>query len=294
MATYSIKDLEKISGIKAHTIRIWEKRYGLVIPNRTQTNIRYYSDAELRKLLNISILARNGIKISKIAGFNNEEICEKVLLFSQKNNNTETIIENLVIAMVELDEYKFDYLLSNHILKLGFEETFIRILHPFFQRVGILWQAGTIVPAQEHFISNLVRQKLIVAIDSLQDQVLTKQNRFVLFLPEGELHELGLLFYQYTLRKRGFKTLYFGQTLPIRDLEKICETQTINFLLTNITATLPTNRLKELIFKLADTFPTTTICISSPQIPEIVFETPINVLLIGSPADFIRQVESYS
>jgi len=185
MATYSIRDLEKISGIKAHTIRIWEKRYEIIQPSRTPTNIRFYSDNDLRKLLNISFLSRNGLKISKIANLGNDEIGEKVLLFTQKANHTENTIESLIISMIELDENKFERILSNIIIKLGFEETFTNILHPFFEKIGILWQAGTIIPAHEHFISGLVRQKLIVAIDGLRDKPIIKNSQFLLFLPEG-------------------------------------------------------------------------------------------------------------
>ena len=153
MSTYSIKDLEQISGIKAHTIRIWEKRYNIVSPLRTNTNIRFYTDGDLKRLLNVSILNRNGFKISNIVRLSKEEILRSVMETSISYMNFESQIENLVIAMIDMDEIKFEKTLSNSILKLGFEETVSNIIFPFLEKTGILWQIGTINPAQEHFIS---------------------------------------------------------------------------------------------------------------------------------------------
>jgi len=291
MATYSIRDLEKISGIKAHTIRIWEKRYEIIQPSRTPTNIRFYSDNDLRKLLNISFLSRNGLKISKIANLGNDEIGEKVLLFTQKANHTENTIESLIISMIELDENKFERILSNIIIKLGFEETFTNILHPFFEKIGILWQAGTIIPAHEHFISGLVRQKLIVAIDGLRDKPIIKNSQFLLFLPEGEFHELGLLFYQYSLKKRGFKTLYLGQSVPIENLIVINKTSKSAFFLTNITFPFPEKQLRNLFNQLTKEFVNQQIFIFGAITNKISFELPKNISKILSPNDFIAQLE---
>lgn len=291
MASYSIKDLEKITGIKAHTIRIWEKRYGLINPSRTNTNIRYYNDSELRKLLNISILTRNGIKISKIAHFDNDEVGEKVMLFTQKSNKTEDTIESLILAMIEFAEEKFDRLLSNLIIKLGFEETFTKVLHPFFERVGILWQTGTIVPAQEHFVSNLVRQKLIVAIDSQRDVPETNNAAFLLFLPEGEFHELGLLFYHYALRKRGFKTVYLGQSLPISDLTKVKESMSYNYALTSFTVSTSVRKLRETVTQISELLSKQKVFIAGSQAKLLVTDIPGNTFPINSPVDFLYQLE---
>ena len=169
MANYSIRDLENFTGIKAHTLRIWEKRYNIVKPKRTCTNIRYYDDEDLKKLLNISILNRNGIKISNIVEMSDQAISEKVMSFASTKTDTDTQVESLVVAMIDLDERKFEKIFTTAVLRLGFEETVLRILYPFFERIGILWQIGTISPAQEHFISNLIRQKLIVAREGLEE-----------------------------------------------------------------------------------------------------------------------------
>lgn len=221
MARYSIKDLEKISGVKAHTIRMWERRYGIVEPGRTDTNIRFYSDADLKRLLNISILNQNGIKISQIAGLDDVQIRNRVLDLSLDNRYSSVQIESLLISMLELDEKKFFNSLSGSIIKHGFEDTVETILFPFLERIGVLWMAGTINPAQEHFMSNLIRQKLIVAIDNEMQASSFNGPRVVFFLPEKELHEIGLLFYSLIARKEGADVIYLGQSVPMNDLELI-------------------------------------------------------------------------
>lgn len=283
MATYSIHDLETISGIKAHTIRIWEKRYGTTKPERTPTNIRYYNDYDLRRLLNIAILKRNNFKISKIANLSNDEVCEKVLLLSQNDFFPENIIESLTLSMLEFDENKFDHLLSNQILRLGFEETFISVLQPFFERVGVLWQAGSIKPVHEHFISNLVRQKLMVAIESQHSQPIpNKKISFVLFLPEGEWHELGLLFYQYLLKKHGIKSLYFGQSVPLRDLVKIIPDHSFDYALTCFTTSMSSLVVNNWITQLSSVFSATKVFISGPVIKKYEQPLPKNIVKISN------------
>ncbi|MDX5478997.1 MAG: MerR family transcriptional regulator, partial [Cyclobacteriaceae bacterium] len=165
MSTYSIKDLEQLSGIKAHTLRIWEQRYSLLSPKRTDTNIRYYDDEDLKLILNVALLNDNGIKISKIASMSSEEMREQVVKMTEKSLTHDDQIHALTICMIEMDEERFDKVLSTNILKIGFEQTMMNIIYPFMSKIGVLWQTGAINPAQEHFISNLVRQKLIVAID---------------------------------------------------------------------------------------------------------------------------------
>jgi len=223
MANYSIRDLEKLSGIKAHTIRIWEKRYQLIQPRRTSTNIRYYSDNELKKLLNISILHRHGYRISKIAQLDNDEIHERIREITNEGCDFISQVENLVIAMIELDENKFEKILSKSIIRIGFEETIIKLVYPLFEKIGILWVTGTINPAQEHFMSNLIRQKLVSAIDGQISSDSSASKKFILFLPEGELHELGLLFYSFMLKKSGHQVIYLGQSVPFHDLIEINE-----------------------------------------------------------------------
>ncbi|NBC84128.1 MAG: MerR family transcriptional regulator [Bacteroidetes bacterium] len=286
MANYSIKDLEKLSGIKAHTIRIWEKRYGLVEPERTDTNIRTYCDSDLKRLLNVSMLNRHGYKISKIACLSDDELSEKIIHLTQDVRDTQSQIENLTIAMIELDEQKFEKSLSRSIIQLGFEETITRIIYPYFVKIGLMWQTGTIYPAQEHFVSNLIRQKLLVAIDSQLNTLRTNAKTFVLYLPEGELHELALLFYMYMIRKRGHKVIYLGQSVPYNDLFSIDDMQPTDYMITSFFSFSQPD-IEEYIHKVSKGFPTKKIFITGGQSKDInPDKLPENIQLFASPDKF--------
>jgi DNA-binding transcriptional MerR regulator len=260
---YSIKDLEKISGIKAHTIRIWEKRYGIVEPSRTDTNIRYYTNEELRKILNISILNNYGVKISRIVGMSPDELRAKVIEISNEQVEESVQVESLLIAMVEIDDARFEKILANCTLRLGFERTVLDVIYPFFKKVGILWQAGAINPAQEHFISNLIRQKLIVAIDGQGIMTRADAKRFLLFLPEGELHELGLLFYNYVIQKAGHRVVYLGQSVPIEEVVKVEQYAPVEYILTSTLSLASTDDTNKLFNRLLTAFPRHTIFVTN-------------------------------
>ena len=291
MAAYSIRELENLSGIKAHTIRIWEKRYGLIAPERTSTNIRSYCDTELKKLLNISILNRNGLKISKIAQLSPEEIVAKITQFTQDVTSTESQIESLTVAMIDLDEYRFEQLLARSIIQFGFEEAITRVLYPFFVRIGIMWQTGSVNAAQEHFITNLVKQKFYVAIDGLV--VNTRQNArtFVFFLPEGELHEIGLLFSCYLARKHGFRTIYLGQSLPLNYLDEVIKIRQADFLYTTLISSYHGMDSLGYIKALSDKFSDRTIYISGSQVTGISENIPGNVKILFSPEQFTQELK---
>ncbi len=216
MASYKIKDLEVLTGVKAHTLRIWEKRYDFIKPDRTETQIRTYSDEELVILLNVALLNKNGVKISKIADMSRDQIAKKVVEVTAKKD-PEVSQEKLLLALVELDEDLFRNTLQELIDVCGLERTFTEHLIPFLDRIGVMWLVGTINPAQEHFISNLIRQKIISTIDLL-DVPLAKGSPVMLFLPEHEWHEISLLFYQFSLRNKGIPTVYLGQSLPYESL----------------------------------------------------------------------------
>jgi len=219
---YSIKDLERLSGIKAHTIRIWEKRYNILNPERTNTNIRFYCDEDLKRLLNISVLLKNGEKISRIAKHSNEVLNQKILELNNVHSQEESgRIENLIISMIDMDEPKFEKVLNNSIMKIGFEETLFNVIYPFLDKIGILWQAGSITPVHEHFMTNLVKQKLYVALDALPVNGNESKGLFLLVLPQWELHDIGLLVYNYLIRKSGHKTIFLGQGVPLKDVGSI-------------------------------------------------------------------------
>jgi DNA-binding transcriptional MerR regulator len=249
MIKYSIKDLEKITGIKAHTIRIWEKRYGIVEPLRTQTNIRFYSDEDLRHLMNVAILNKYGYKISNIKGMSSEEIGKCVLDLTHQDLDNEYQVDNLVMSMIEMDEQRFDKIITSAIIKFGFEYTFENLLYKFLEKIGILWQVGAVNPAQEHFITHLIRQKLIMAIDG-QQEVLNGYKTFLLFLPENEYHELGLLYMHYLIRKAGHKVIYLGQNIPLLNLKNVFEIHQVDYLLTSIASHLPTETITEILQEL--------------------------------------------
>ncbi len=289
MANYSIKDLERITGIKAHTIRIWEKRYGIVEPKRTNSNIRYYCDMDLKKLMNVSILLRNGYKISRLASLEPEELSRKLMEVSVVNGQ-DTQVENLVVAMIELDEIKFEKTLNTSIIKEGFENTIFNLIYPFFEKVGILWQAGSINPAHEHFITNLIKQKIYVAIDSLPSAQRENTKTVVIFLPEWELHELGMLVYVYLLKSKGIKVIYLGQNLPEEDLQIVCDAVNPQYLLTSFSYPIEHEKMEAFVLKLSKQFPEMKIWISGYQSAYLADVLPPNVFLITSAPDFLRKI----
>lgn len=266
MSTYSIKDLEQLSGIKAHTLRIWEQRYQFILPKRTETNIRYYDGKDLKLVLNIALLKENGYKISKIAGMSEEEMNNEVLRLTEKNLRYPDQIHALTLAMIDLDEDRFEKIMATNILKLGFESTMINVIYPFLSKIGVLWQTGAINPSQEHFISNLIRQKLIVAIDGQFVSNEESQHKYLLYLPEGELHELTLLFLCYIIKARRNKVVYFGQNLPFDDLKSIFEVHNPDYILTIITTSPPAGEVKDYVQKLSQTFPEAEVLLSGYQV----------------------------
>ncbi len=288
MAAYSIKDLERLSGIKAHTIRMWEKRYSLVEPVRSDTNIRSYSDKDLKKILNISILNRNGIKISRIVDMNKDEIADKILLMTRDSGDFDSLIENMIIAMVDMDTTRFDSIISRAILQTGFEETVLKIIYPFLEKIGVLWLTGSINPAQEHFVAHYIRQKLIVAIDSIIPKHISEPRHFLLFLPEGELHELGLLFYSYLIQKRGHQVTYLGQWVPLKDMADATAALDLDYLLSSITAVHSGSELESYIARLSDYFTEQTIFISGRQTEGLKNDLPSNIIRLKTVDDFLE------
>jgi DNA-binding transcriptional MerR regulator len=289
MATYTIKELEKLSGIKAHTIRIWEKRYGLLEPGRTGTNIRYYSDEDLKKILNISLLNRNGMKISHIAGLPKEQISDKVMHVTRESNDFDTIIDQMIIAMVELDKMKFEKVFSRVILQVGFEETIERAIYPFLEKIGILWMTGAINPAQEHFVTNLIRQKLIVAIDELIIKPNPSPKSFLLYLPEGELHELGLLYSSYLIQKKGHNLTYLGQWVPLKDMMEAATVIPVDYIFTSIVNVHSGEDLSSYLHKLSLHFPDKEILVTGYQTMQLAGKLPEKITRLQS----IEELESY-
>lgn len=214
-STFSIKDLENLTGIKAHTIRIWEKRYNLLEPERTDTNIRYYSLVNLQKLLNISYLNTNGYKISKIAGIDSKEIPQLVRDIAQNDDSNNHILTTFKLSMINFDQNLFYNTYESLEKEKSFTEIFYDEFIPLLSEIGMLWQTDTITPAHEHFATTLIRQKILVNTEAIQSQNQIKSKKvFVLYLPENEVHELGLMMINYEIIAKGHQSIYLGQSVP--------------------------------------------------------------------------------
>ena len=232
MNTYSMSQVETLTGIKSHTLRIWERRYNFLKPMRTETNIRFYSDHELRKLLNISILTNRGYRISKIDKMTEEELNVLIIeLNSNPSGEYEEEINLLTLSMLEMKEEDFDIVFKRHVMRKGLLSTVINLIYPFLDHVGVLWTTYRTIPAQEHFISNLVRQKIISAIDGIPD---TKSDarKLILFLPEREHHEIGLLLAQYIAKDLGWKVYYLGQNVPLANIRDVHDIVSVDLMMT--------------------------------------------------------------
>ena len=232
MAVYSISDLEKLTGIKAATLRAWEQRYDIVTPKRTETNIRYYQDDDLRELLNVALLNKNGLRISKIARMREDERAERVAAISSINVSPDTQLDTLTLSTVEMDEFKFSHIIDTNIQQRGFEETMLQVIYPFLDKLGVLYFTGSITAVQEAFISNLIRRKLIAATDNLPAPERQDGPTFCLYLPEGERQELSLLFINYLLRRRQFPTIYLGGDISPADLSAVVARRPVSYFFT--------------------------------------------------------------
>ncbi len=242
-----------MTGIKSHTIRIWEKRYGILQPGRSDTNIRFYTNEDLKKLLNVSFLNQHGLKISRIAEMSEEDIRLKVQALNLAQLTDATLIESLIVAMIELNEHRFRDILDTAALRYGFGQVVVQVVFPFFQRIGIMWQTGVINPAQEHFVSNIVRNMIIGATEAIDYRPDPGLKKVVLLLPESELHEIGLLFYNYVLRIHNYPTLYLGQIVPLDSIERIVEITGPDAMVCSVTNALNAVDIDTLIRRIAET-----------------------------------------
>lgn len=221
-SVFSIKDLENLSGIKAHTIRIWEKRYDILQPMRTDTNIRLYDLASLQKLLNITLLHDYGYKISKIATYPQDKIPSLVREIISNKTAKSHAISAFKMAMMNFDQELFFNTYNWLIAEKSFKEVFHEVFIPLMNELGLLWQSDTITPAHEHFVSYLIKQKLLVNTEKLQVLKQTKFDKvFVLSLPMNEIHELGLMYLNYEILLNGYKTIYLGESMPIENLKDL-------------------------------------------------------------------------
>lgn len=232
---FTIKDLENITGVKAHTIRIWEKRYSLLQPNRTDTNIRYYSAQSLQKLLNVVLLNKHKYKISKIAQMSDEQIVLNARELAFKFAANDEAINAFKMSMFQFDKVLFNNTYNKLLHKKTFREIFREIFVPFLNHVALLWQTNTLLPAHEHFISNLIIQKIQLNTEKLEYAATNTDYTYVLFLPENEIHQISLLYLNYELVLRGAQTVYLGESLPLDNLNYFFDSELKVCFLTSMT-----------------------------------------------------------
>jgi DNA-binding transcriptional MerR regulator len=286
MNQFTIKDIENLSGIKAHTWRIWEQRYGLGIPQRKDSNHRFYDSDNLKQILRISYLYHHGLKISKIASLGEEQIktITEDRLFT--GNGYEYFVKELLEASIDLDEEKFERTFQDALNEMPVEDVIIHILYPFQNRVGLLWLTDHVIPAQEHFTSNIIRQKISVAIENLPIVKVSSKKVILLFTPEREHHELPLQFIYYLLRKNGNKVIYFGSNISLETIESYGQYKPFDYLLFHLITNLTNYNANDYLKEVSNRFADKKIAMSGTQVLQ-VSEVPANVRLLRS-ADEIR------
>ena len=281
MSSYTIKDLEQISGIKAHTIRIWEQRYQFLQPQRTETNIRSYSADELKVILNVSLLNKYGFKISHIDKMSTAEIEDKIMGLNQLDAEKERVVNALIKDMVLLNMFAFEKQLDIYIAQKGIEKTVTSIIFSFLERVGVLWITNHINPAQEHLASNIIRQKIILGIEKLP-KGLQSNKLVVLFMPEGEYHEIGLLFVHYLLKLRGFNVDYLGTNVPTVDLKYLTEIKKVDYLYAHITAPIKGFKLNKFLEQIGQIDKSIPIILTGQMMQEYKGPIASNIKVMNS------------
>jgi DNA-binding transcriptional MerR regulator len=287
MSQYSIRDLEQLSGIKAHTLRIWEQRYKILVPQRSDTNIRTYSDHELKLLLNISTLKDHGYKISEIAKLKEEDLRKEVFSLSDKQMQFSDHIQALTIAMIDIDEETFEITINKNISTHGIMKTMINIVYPFLTKIGILWLSGSIGPSQEHFITNLIRQKIVVEIDKLPTNYDPKAEKVVVYTPEGEYHEIGILFAYFIFKNMGKRVVYLGQSLPFDEVKFIIEKENPSFVFSAFTSFSTPQDVQNYVTKIGTTFHYQTIYLTGMQVVGQKLDLTENIKVINTVQELV-------
>lgn len=289
--SFTIKELEALSGIKAHTIRIWEQRYNFLKPSRTPTNIRTYSNDELKTLLTVALLNKYGYKISRIDNMMPEQRKEQALQLNDTDARNEQIVNDLIGCMIDLDMHTFENILAKHIQQHDIFITISTIVFYFLQKVGILWQTARINPAQEHIATCIIRQKLISAIDQLQPLRKTDP-LFLLFLPEAEHHELGLLFVYYLLKKRGLPVIYLGANVPLKDVGYVVEQKQPPYIYLHLTSFPVKQNLHKYIASLSEGTKNGKVILSGFVAESNKKAFTPNVLLLKSLPEVVAYISS--
>lgn len=292
MAVYSIGDLEKLTGIKAHTIRIWEKRYNLLDPERTSTNIRYYTDKDLKQLMNVAILKKQGIRISQIAALSSAEINDQVKKTHANGTVGHPQLDALTISMMDFDQAQFNELMDQYTDSMGFEKCMLEVIYPLLNKLSLLWVTGSIQPIQEKFMSQMIRHRIILAINQLPKP--STHLKFLLFLPEGENQELSLLFLQYILMSRNVTTINIGINTALSDVESACDIVQPDYLFTILNQSPPDMAIETYLDNLSDILPQGRVCVTGYQMTQSRFNTnkkTINLDSLQQAIDFIEAIQ---
>lgn len=277
MAIYSIGDLERLSGIKAHTIRMWEQRYGLLKPKRTNTKIRYYEDEDLHHLLHVALLNKRGFRISQIAKLSEEELSTEVERISQIKLGLDTQLNLLTLAFVEMDEYKFNTVFNHYATKIGLEETLLEVIYPFLEKLSLMWLTGAVKPVQENFFTQLVRNKLIAEIENTKLPSHAQAPKCLLFLPKGEQQELSMLLVQLLMRRRGLLPINIGEDTGLMDVEDAFRIHKPEFLFTILSETFTDVPVEQYLMNLAELAAGATVIVSGYQVAAEGLSMPDNV-----------------
>lgn len=290
---YTISDLENLSGIKAHTLRIWEQRYSLFNPQRSQGNIRYYTDADLKKLLNVTTLQRNGMAISKIGKLSEEELHGKLKEIYEEPTDNVHIHEDLqnafLVACMEMNEASFHEHFHKAMEVLGQDTLFMQVLFPVLEKIGLLWNTSEIIPAQEHFITSLLKQKVSSLTDSLQ-WIPVPSKKVLLFTPETEFHDIGLMLMNLLLRKKGIQTVYLGQSVPSSNIQRSIEITKADALIISITIMSKPEEFNAYLQHLANLCNPTHIYLLCPKQVAPLLTLPNTVSLVKKPFELYKQL----
>ncbi len=291
MNAFSIKDLENLSGIKAHTIRIWEQRYSFLKPQRSKSNIRYYGNDELKTILNIALLNKYGFKISRIDKMSPVEVREKIVSLSYAEALQERFINELLQYMIDLEISGFEDTLNTYIRSKGIDKTITQLIFPFLEKIGILWLTNHMNAAQEHLVTNLIRQKLIVGIESIMLYTQTEKT-VLLFLPEGEHHELALLYLYYMLKSREIQVLYLGANVPLKDIEFVANLKKPQYIFTHLTSIPGRFNIEKYIHQIHHRIPSVPLVMTGKLAQSYTRKTPSNISIKYSFDELIQQINS--
>lgn len=279
MNRFSIKDIENLTGIKAHTIRIWEQRYGILHPKRTDTNIRYYDAADLKSALRIALLNTYGYKISRIQRMSAEDIDMLIQRIHDKAFHLQALVNQMLELTLAMETERLENLINAYLKEHGAEDTVEQLIFGFLNKLGAMWLGNRLFPAQEHLVSNIIYRKLAVIIEQQQPERQSVAS-VLLFLPEGEIHEISLMYVQYLLRKQGLQPIYLGANTPLSEVQIVYKAKRPEYLYLHITSVSGEFDGNRYIQKMAATFPDSTIFISGPMLHGRKYQAPANVRLL--------------